>query len=65
MLGTVLNWWAWVETVSVVILGTPVVAIIWLFTAPFDKGRYAAGRAFRIVGVTAMRVEVSHAWVAG
>jgi 1-acyl-sn-glycerol-3-phosphate acyltransferase len=54
MLGTVLNWWAWFETVSVVILGTPVVAIIWLFTAPFDKGRYAAGRAFRIVGVTAM-----------
>jgi 1-acyl-sn-glycerol-3-phosphate acyltransferase len=56
MLGTVLNWWAWVETVSVVILGTPVVAIIWLFTAPFDTGRYAAGRAFRIVGVTAMRL---------
>lgn len=56
MLGTVLNWWAWVETVSVVILGTPVVAIIWLFTAPFDRGRYAAGRAFRIVGVTAMRL---------
>lgn len=56
MLGTVLNWWAWFETVSVVILGTPVVAIFWLFTAPFDKGRYAAGRAFRIVGVTAMRL---------
>jgi len=56
MFGTVLNWWAWVETVSVVILGTPVVAIIWLFTAPFDRGRYAAGRAFRIVGVTAMRL---------
>jgi 1-acyl-sn-glycerol-3-phosphate acyltransferase len=56
MLGTVLNWWAWVETVLVVILGTPVVAIIWVFTAPFDKGRYAAGRAFRVVGVTAMRL---------
>jgi 1-acyl-sn-glycerol-3-phosphate acyltransferase len=56
MLGPVLNWWAWVETVLVVILGTPVVALIWLFTAPFDKGRYAAGRAFRLVGVTAMRL---------
>lgn len=56
MLGTVLNAWAWVATVSVVILGTPVVAIVWLFTAPFDKGRYAAGRAFRLVGVTAMRL---------
>ncbi|MCZ8203903.1 lysophospholipid acyltransferase family protein [Gemmatimonas sp.] len=56
MRGTALNWWAWVETVLVVILGTPVVALIWLFTAPFDKGRYAAGRAFRLVGVTAMRL---------
>lgn len=56
MLGTVLNWWAWLETVLVVILGTPVVALIWVFTAPFDKGRYAAGRAFRVVGVTAMRL---------
>ena len=56
MLETVLNAWAWVATVSVVILGTPVVAIVWLFTAPFDQGRYAAGRAFRLVGVTAMRL---------
>ena len=56
MIRTLLNWWAWVETVSVVILGTPVVALIWLITAPFDRGRYAAGRAFRLVGVTAMRL---------
>ena len=54
--GTLLNWWAWVETVLVVILGTPVVALVWLCTAPFDPGRYAAGRAFRLVGVTAMRL---------
>lgn len=56
MLGTILNWWAWVETVLVVILGTPVVALVFALTAPFDKGRYAAGRAFRLVGVTAMRL---------
>jgi 1-acyl-sn-glycerol-3-phosphate acyltransferase len=56
MLGAVLNWWAWVETVLVVILGTPVVALVFALTAPFDKGRYAAGRAFRLVGVTAMRL---------
>jgi len=56
MLGTILNWWAWVETVLVVILGTPVVALVFACTAPFDKGRYAAGRAFRLVGVTAMRL---------
>lgn len=53
---TLLNWWAWVETVLCVILGTPVVALVWLVTAPFDRGRYAAGRAFRLVGVTAMRL---------
>lgn len=56
MLGTVLNWWAWTETVLTVILGTPVVAVVFLFTAPFDTGRYAAGRMFRRVGVTAMRL---------
>jgi 1-acyl-sn-glycerol-3-phosphate acyltransferase len=48
--------WAWVATVSVVILGTPIVALVWLFTAPFDPGRYHAGRMFRIVGVTALRL---------
>jgi len=52
----VLNWWAWTETVLVVIVGTPIVALIYVFTAPFDPGRYAAGRAFRLVAVTAMRL---------
>ncbi len=53
---TLLNWWAWVETVSLVIIGTPVVALTWLLTAPFDRGRYAAGRAFRLLGVTSVRL---------
>ncbi|MCC6243208.1 MAG: 1-acyl-sn-glycerol-3-phosphate acyltransferase [Gemmatimonadaceae bacterium] len=52
----VLNAWAWTETVLVVILGTPIVAVIFALTAPFDPGRYAAGRAFRLVGVVAMRL---------
>ncbi|HEY0929551.1 MAG TPA: lysophospholipid acyltransferase family protein [Gemmatimonas sp.] len=56
MIGTVLNWWAWVETVLCVIIGTPIVAIVYAFTAPFDKGRYAAGRAFRLVAVFATRI---------
>lgn len=51
-----LNAWAWTETVLVVIIGTPIVAIVYAFTAPFDPGRYAAGRAFRLVGVTALRL---------
>lgn len=53
---TLLNWWAWVETVSLVILGTPLVALTWALTAPFDRGRYAAGRAFRLLGVTSVRL---------
>jgi 1-acyl-sn-glycerol-3-phosphate acyltransferase len=56
MWGQLINAWAWTETVLVVILGTPIVALVWLCTAPFDPGRYAAGRAFRLVGVTAMRL---------
>jgi 1-acyl-sn-glycerol-3-phosphate acyltransferase len=52
----VLNAWAWTWTVVVVIVGTPIVAVIFAFTAPFDPGRYAAGRAFRLVGVAAMRL---------
>jgi len=56
MIGKVLNWWAWVETVLCVIIGTPIVAIVFACTAPFDKGRYAAGRAFRLVAVFATRI---------
>jgi 1-acyl-sn-glycerol-3-phosphate acyltransferase len=56
MLGTLLNWWAWTEMVLLVILGTPVVAIVFALTAPFDKGRYAAGRTFRLVAVTITRI---------
>lgn len=52
----VLNAWAWTWTVLIVILGTPIVAAIFAVTAPFDPGRYAAGRAFRLVGVWAMRL---------
>ena len=51
-----LNAWAWVETVVVVIVATPIVALVFICTAPFDPGRYAAGRAFRLVGVTTLRL---------
>ena len=53
-----LNAWAWIATVVVVILATPVVALVFVCTAPFDPGRYAAGRAFRLVAVTALRLNV-------
>ena len=56
MLGKLLNAWAWTETVLCVIIGTPIVALVFALTAPFDPGRYAAGRAFRLVGVAALRL---------
>ncbi len=51
-----LNWWAWAETILCVIIATPLVGIVFSATAPFDSGRYAAGRAFRLVGVFATRI---------
>ena len=42
--------------VSAVILGTPLVAIIWIVTAPFDSGRYAAGRMFRLIAVFTVKL---------
>jgi len=51
-----LNAWAWIETVALVILGTPIVFVIYCLTAPFDRRRYAAGRAFRLIGVTSVKL---------
>ncbi len=48
----VLNAFAWVATVSVVLFGVLYVSAVWVVTAPFDKGRYHAGRAFRQLAVT-------------
>ena len=44
---TVLSVWAWLVLGIVVIVWVPLVAIVRLVTAPFDKGRYAAGYLFR------------------
>ena len=38
---TVLSIWAWFVLGVVVIVFTPLVAVTWLVTVPFDKGRYA------------------------
>ncbi len=51
-----LNAWAWFETVLLVIIGTPFVFLVYCVTAPFDKGRYAAGRLFRLIGVTSVKL---------
>jgi hypothetical protein len=40
---TVLSLWAWLMLGVIIIIWVPLVAIVRLVTAPFDKGRYAAG----------------------
>jgi 1-acyl-sn-glycerol-3-phosphate acyltransferase len=49
----IVNAWVWTETVLLVLFGFIYVSIVWLATAPFDAGRYAAGRAFRHLAVAA------------
>ncbi len=44
---TVLSVWSWFVLGVVVILWTPMVAVVRLVTAPFDPGRYWAGYLFR------------------
>ena len=56
MMRTLMNYWAWFATCMCVVIGTPIVALIFVLTAPFDKGRYAAGRAFRLVAVTSLKI---------
>ena len=55
-MGQLLNAWAWVSTVLLVLIGTPLVFVVFCLTAPFDRGRYAAGRLFRLLAVTAVKL---------
>lgn len=43
--------WAWLVLVTCMILWLPLVAVVRLVTAPFDRGRYAAGYLFRKIAV--------------
>ena len=52
--------WAWVAAVSVVLVGFFYVAAVWVVTAPFDPGRYQAGRAFRRLAVS--HVALTRLW---
>jgi 1-acyl-sn-glycerol-3-phosphate acyltransferase len=51
-----INAWVWVETVLAVIIGWPVFCLVYAVTAPFDPGRYAAGRTFRLIAVTTVKL---------
>jgi 1-acyl-sn-glycerol-3-phosphate acyltransferase len=48
--------WAWVLWVSIVLAALPAVGLVFLCTAPFDPGRYAAGRTFRWLGALGGRL---------
>jgi 1-acyl-sn-glycerol-3-phosphate acyltransferase len=56
----VLSAWAWTAAVGLVVVMFPVVALVWLVTAPFDRGRYQAGRMFRRLAV--MQVAMNPLW---
>lgn len=42
-----LSAFSWFSLVVIIIVWFPLVTLTWLVTAPFDKGRYAAGYLFR------------------
>lgn len=44
---SLLSIWSWLALGVIVILWTPLVALVRVVTAPFDKGRYATGYVFR------------------
>jgi 1-acyl-sn-glycerol-3-phosphate acyltransferase len=55
-----LSAWGWVAAVLLVLLGFFYVAAVWVVTAPFDAGRYHAGRAFRQLAVS--HVALTRLW---
>jgi 1-acyl-sn-glycerol-3-phosphate acyltransferase len=48
--------WAWFVLGVTVVVMVPLFAVIRLFTAPFDPGRYQAGRMFRRIAVVHQRL---------
>jgi 1-acyl-sn-glycerol-3-phosphate acyltransferase len=48
---SIVSVWAWLVLVTCVLLWLPVMAVLRLVTAPFDRGHYAVGYTFRKIGV--------------
>ncbi|GJG87115.1 hypothetical protein tb265_22960 [Gemmatimonadetes bacterium T265] len=42
--------WVWVVWIALVVVGFPIACLLFALTAPFDPGRYAVGRFFRLLG---------------
>lgn len=53
---SVLSVWAWIVLAVLVLIWTPLVLIVRVVTAPFDKGRYYPGLVFR-------KLAVVHQWL--
>ncbi|MGH2708664.1 MAG: lysophospholipid acyltransferase family protein, partial [Actinomycetota bacterium] len=47
---SIVSLWAWLVLVGCVLLFFPLMAILRLVTAPFDRGRYRVGYLFRRIG---------------
>jgi 1-acyl-sn-glycerol-3-phosphate acyltransferase len=53
---TIASVWSWLVLVVCLILWLPLVAVVRLVTAPFDRGLYAAGYLFRQIAVVEKRL---------
>jgi 1-acyl-sn-glycerol-3-phosphate acyltransferase len=51
-----INAWVWTATVLIVLFGFPIMTVLFACTAPFDRGRYLAGRFFRLMGVAVVKI---------
>lgn len=60
MLHRLANAWAWTATVLIVAVGFLWMCVVFLVTAPFDRGRYLVGRTFRLLGV--LQVTLNPLW---
>jgi 1-acyl-sn-glycerol-3-phosphate acyltransferase len=52
---TIISLWSWFVLGVLVLLWTPMVAVVRLVTLPFDRGAYAAGYLFRLLPVVHQR----------
>lgn len=50
-----LNVWAWLVALVLMLTGLPLMALVFAVTVPFDRRRLVVGRLFRLLGVVAVR----------
>ena len=55
-LETLASIWTWLVLILAVLLWLPLMALLFVLTAPFDRSRYVVGRFFRYIGVVIARI---------